>query len=79
MKVFRISYSFEIKDSRTENITYWERGTYDVELASKADFDGERSRATIKRLAQAHIEQTTEFVFYANYYHIEELSPSAAT
>ena len=73
MPIFEIKYSFDIRDNQTEELSYWERGSFEVEAPTKKEIDGDSLRNKINQLARKHCTKTQEVVAYANYYGIEEI------
>lgn len=75
MKRYHVSYSYDIKDRVTDDIVFWKRNGFDLELQKDEDIDGSLLRARIKQMAQEKADTFPHaYVSHANYYHIEELS-----
>lgn len=73
MKVYRIHYSFEIKDTKTGDIIYWDRGTYETDPTNRSAPDGDTIRKRIHQIAEEHCTKKGHEVCYANYFRIEEV------
>ena len=74
MKKFIISYSFDIKNKgNMDDLAYWERGTYEIEVPSRGAIDTSRLQDTIRKMAKDACKDKKDFVFYANFYNIEEV------
>lgn len=73
MPIFEVKYSFDIRDNLTEELSYWERGTFEVEASDKNNVNTDAIRIKIKELAREHCTKTHEVISYANYYSIKEV------
>lgn len=73
MRTLTIHYGFDIRDKRTLRLTESERGTFDIEIGQREQFDSLRVQDTIRKMAKDKIESKHEEVIYANFHKIEGL------
>lgn len=71
MKTITIHYGFDIRDKRTLELTESERGTFDIEIGQREQFDSIRIQDTIRKMAKERIESKYEEIIYANFHKIE--------
>ncbi|MBS7358600.1 MAG: hypothetical protein KIG84_08205 [Bacteroidales bacterium] len=72
MAVFEIHYGFDIKNKKNDyELSYWERGTFDIEEPSKAAIDTAELRKEILNMAHQACKKG-DYVIYANYHKISK-------
>lgn len=70
MAVFEIHYGFDIKNKRDDGeLSYWERGTFDIEEPTKAAIDTAELKKEILNMAHQACKKG-DYVNYANYHKI---------
>jgi len=70
-KTFVVHYGFDIKNPKSSEIGYYERGTFEMDAESSASLDTSLIRQRIRQLAEKHVKKNQE-ILYANYHKIEE-------
>ena len=76
MKTFHISYSFDIKDKRTEEVVFWKRNGFNIEAKNRDEIDTALIKEKIRQMARDACDgHPSWFVSYANYYAITEVKP----
>ena len=70
MAVFEIHYGFDIKNKRDDGVlSYWERGTFDIEEPNKAAIDIPELKKEILNMAHQACKKG-DYVNYANFHKI---------
>lgn len=70
---FEVHYSFDIKDKVTEELSHWERGSFEIEFPTAKDFDSAKVKSIILSMARKHCHNSTDFISYSNYFKIIDL------
>ena len=72
MKIFRIYYSYVIKNTKSGEVTKSKKDTFEIEAETRASINTDDVRYKIRKMANEVTEKGEE-ILHANYYNIEEV------
>lgn len=72
MKLFRIYYSYVIKNTKSGEVTKAKKDTFEIEAQTRDAVNTDDVRYKIRKMANEVTEKGEE-ILHANYYNIEEV------